>query len=266
MRNGFLIGGLLLAVAIVALWQLGSWFTSNDQDEVEALPVPQPIVEVAEPGLPDPVEQPVLRDTLSDDEPSSDAAAELILPELNASDAFIKNELALFSLPVNWLDREDLLRRLAVVVDNAARGEYPRGQLGFLAPAEKFKVIENSQGVFLDSLNYRRFDSYLDILEGVDPGLLATLLEQMAPLVDEALAELGNQDDSQPQILSAIEQILDVPHVTGDIELIQPKVFYEYANPSLEALSPLQKQVLRLGPTNIARLKEYLEALRSELD
>ena len=70
----------------------------------------------------------------------------------------------------------------------------------------------------------------------------------MAPLVDEALAELGNQDDSQPQILSAIEQILDVPHVTGDIELIQPKVFYEYANPSLEALSPLQNVPDRVAP------------------
>ena len=52
----------------------------------------------------------------------------------------------------------------------------------------------------------------------------------------------------------------------GDVELIQPKVFYEYADPALEGLSPLQKQALRMGPENVTRLKAYLTTLRSELD
>ena len=250
----------MLAVAIIAVWQIGSEFFGNSEDEVEVLPAPQPIVEIVEPPA---AIAPVER-TRQGGVVTPTSAPELILPELNDSDAFIKEALAIFMLPAAWLDREDLLRRLAVVVDNAARGEYPRRQLSFLVPAGKFAVIENAQGVFLDPVNYRRFDSYLDILEGIDPGLLATLLKQLSPLVSEALAELGNQGDDQPQILSAIEEILAVPHVAGDIELVQPKVFYEYADPALEALSPLQKQVLRLGPTNIEWLKQYVTMLKSE--
>lgn len=254
----------MLAVAVIVLWQIDSEFFGDSEDEVEVLAAPQPIVEIAEPPAAiAPAERTPQQGAVA---PPPSAAAELILPELNDSDAFIKEALAIFALPADWLDREDLLRRLAVVVDNAARGEYPRRQLRFLAPAGKFAVIENAQGVFLDPVNYRRFDSYLDILEGIDPGVLATLLKQLSPLVSEALAELGNQGDDEPQILSAIEEILAVPRVSGDIELVQPKVFYEYADPALEALSPLQKQVLRLGPTNIERLKQYVTMLKSEIN
>jgi len=46
---------------------------------------------------------------------------------------------------------------------------------------------------------------------------------------------------------------------------VQPKVFYEYADPALEGLKPLQKQALRMGPSNVRRLKAYLTRLRAEL-
>ena len=146
MRTGFLIGGLMLAVAIIALWQIGSEFFGNSEDEVEVLPAPQPIVEIVEPPA---AIAPVERSPEQGGVVTPPSAPELILPELNDSDAFIKEALAIFALPAAWLDREDLLRRLAVVVDNAARGEYPRRQLSFLAPAGKFAVIENAQALGL---------------------------------------------------------------------------------------------------------------------
>ena len=55
------------------------------------------------------------------------------------------------------------------------------------------------------------------------------------------------------------------PAPQGDPELVQPKVLYEYADPALENLPPLEKQLLRLGPKNLKRLKTYLVRLRSEL-
>ena len=63
----------------------------------------------------------------------------------------------------------------------------------------------------------------------------------------------------------AIDQVLAVPVLEGEVELVQPKVFYEYADPALEELSPLQKQVLRMGPDNVVRLKNYLTELRQAL-
>ena len=93
----------------------------------------------------------------------------------------------------------------------------------------------------------------------------AAFLTDAYPLLEEALAELGSREAVLPQIAGAIDQLLAVPVIRDDIELLQPKVFYEYADPSLEGLSPLQKQALRMGPANVVRLQSYLRALRSEL-
>ena len=60
-------------------------------------------------------------------------------------------------------------------------------------------------------------------------------------------------------------QILDVPILEGDVQLVRPKVLYQYADPGLETLSPLQKQVLRAGPQNVDRLQHYLVRLRGAL-
>ena len=254
MRIGFLIGGLLVAVAVIALLRLGMEFGLGEPEEVAVLPPPAPISD-----SPAPPPEPLIEVVSNVVEPP------LVLPPLNESDAFIEEAMAEFAIPPSWLDRDDLLRRLAVVIDNAAQGEYPQRQLGFLAPAGKFQIVENSKGIFATPQNFQRYDPYLDVLEGIDPGVLATLLEQLEPLLAEALAELGNVTDSESQLLSAINQILALPYVPASVELVQPKVFYEYADPKLEALSPLQKQVLRFGPANVERLKQYLRLLSSEL-
>jgi hypothetical protein len=214
MRIAFLIGGVALAVAIIAVFQYGrEWFA---EDEVPAVVV-------------------------------------------------VLEQLAAFDLPGLWLDREDLIRRLAVVIDNAPRGEYPRRQLGFLAPTGKFQVVERGEQLFVDPLSYSRFDIYLDLLENIEPQALADTLSLFQPLVSESLTELGNQQSMATQIHVAISRITELPELPEQVELVQPKVFYEYADPDLEALSPLQKQVLRMGPVNVHRLQVYLRALQVAL-
>lgn len=261
MRIGFLIGGLLVAVAVIALLRLGMPFGLDESEEAVELPAPAPIVEV--PVAPRTTEPPPFEPAV--EVLREDVEPPVVLPPLNESDDFIQEALAQFAVPPAWLNRDDLLRRFAVVVDNAARGEYPHRQLGFLAPAGKFRIVENSKGIFANPQNFQRYDAYLDVLEGIDPGTLANLLHQFEPLLSEALAEIGNRKDGERQLLAAIDQILAVPYVPASVELVQPKVFYEYADPKLEGLSPLQKQVLRFGPANVERLKQYLRLLASEL-
>jgi hypothetical protein len=49
--------------------------------------------------------------------------------------------------------------------------------------------------------------------------------------------------------------------------VVRAVVVYEYADPKLEALSPAQKALLRMGPRNVprvqAKLRELAAALRS---
>lgn len=62
-------------------------------------------------------------------------------------------------------------------------------------------------------------------------------------------------------------QVLDLLIATreqpGQLAVVQPKVFYEYADPALEALPSGQKILLRMGPDNAARTKAKLKEIRA---
>jgi len=59
--------------------------------------------------------------------------------------------------------------------------------------------------------------------------------------------------------------LLAAPEPQGPIELVQPKVFYQFADPKLEDLSAGQKLLIRMGPANERNLKEKLRDFRAEL-
>jgi hypothetical protein len=194
----------------------------------------------------------------------------LVLPPLNQSDDFVRERIP-EAVPAPWREREDLLRRAAVVLENATRGEIPRRQLSFIAPDGSYPVRKvevpgaDRPRFFVDPAGFSRYDRYLDMLEALPPEDMALLLEDTAPLIGEALAELGTQVTVNEAILEAVDQMLAVPVLRGEVELVQPKVLFEYADPALEGLTDVQKQVLRMGPDNVERLQAYLRTMRAGL-
>jgi hypothetical protein len=187
------------------------------------------------------------------------------LPSLVESDPFVREQLEPLSIPEEWIAQDHLLRRLAVFADNAVRGDLSHRQLEFAKPEGRFRVIVKDGRLYADPSNAARFDSYLDRLEAVDPAALAKLLGMLGPLIDDALEELGSTMRASEVLHAAIDRILDVPVRIEALELVQGNVLYGYADPDLESLPPLDKQLLRLGPTNFARLKVYLMTLRTTL-
>lgn len=257
MQRAILILVVVVAVAVIgwALWPSG---------EPKPEPAPQPQA----------VEQPAARQTMAPAEPAQPAPEpaerpepELVLPPLAQSDAFVRERLEPMNLPETWLDQDDYVRRLAVLAENAQRGEYPRRQLAFLEPRGPFKVVERGDRVFVDPVSYRRYDASVEALTAVDPANVAQLLGTIDPLVEAALREIGVEAPAGEVFESAMAEVMAVPELEGDgsVELVQPNVMYEYANPQLEALSPLQKQVLRMGPDNVRRLKAYLRRLAGSM-
>lgn len=265
MRSSILIAALAVAAAVV----LGLTFYFRQAQEAPAVPVPvTPEGEAAdtEPGRPA-AELEVMESTPPS--PAIDVPV-LVLPPLNASDEFVRERLP-DSLPEAWVDREDLLRRSAVVLENATRGEIPRRQLSFMAPDGPYPVrVVEEEGrdrprYFVDPAGHARYDRYLDMLEAMPADQLAVFLKDASPLLQEALGELGDQAPVEDSLLAAIDQMLAVPVIRDEVELLQPKVLFEYADPELESLSGLQKQVLRMGPDNVLRLQSYLRVLREAL-
>ena len=229
-------------------------------------PVERPEPRPEPPSAPhDPSHDSEIGDGPSDEAILVDPSPAVILPPFGESDVFVREQIESFSLPAEWVAQDHLLRRLAVFVDNAERGDLSPRQLEFAKPEGRFRVIEKDGKLYADPNNARRFDPYLDRLESVDPATLAKLLGTLAPLIDDALEELGSTMRASDALRAAIDRILEVSVQTEALELIQPKVLYEYADPDFESLPPLDKQLLRLGPMNFARLKIYLRQLRSGL-
>jgi hypothetical protein len=197
-------------------------------------------------------------------EPDPELLAEL--PPLEDSDPFVREQLEPMDLPAHWLDQGSYVRRLAVLGENASRGLIPRRQLAFLAPNEPFVVAQRDERMFIDPVSYTRYDAYVDRLAAISPDVLARLVLTLDPLLEAALLEVGVQAPPGEVFTEAIRQSLSAPVLEGDVELVQPGVMYRFADPELEGLPQLQKQLLRMGPGNLSRFQAYLRQLAMEMN
>ncbi len=190
------------------------------------------------------------------------------LPPLARSDAAVARELTgcVGGLAPTWIAQEDLLRRAAVALSEAVGGRIPRRQLAFMAVHGAFETVERNGVTYLDPASYRRYTRFVDTVTCVPPERAATAVARFEPLLQEALAALGDADADIPARLEAVlDKILTTPMPAGFVPLARPNVLYEYADPSLEALDKFQKQLVRMGPANLARLQDYARELRAEL-
>lgn len=213
----------------------------------EVVPEPEPVV------LPEPVPEP---------EP-------IVLPTLDESDEFVREQAEVLSSDgsISWLlATEELVRKFTVVVENMAEGGMPRDPVAFLAPREAFSVVKRDGKTYLNPEGYARFDRITEVLATVEASQAVALLHLIEPLVADAYAELGvREPDVDGRIVAAIDVLLATPEVSGPVELARPSVMYQFADAELEALAPAQKQLLRMGPENGARLRAKLEEIRALL-
>lgn len=222
---------------------------AEPEPEPEPLPEPEPI------AMPEPEPEP---------EPEP-----IELPDLDTSDAFVREQAEVLSSDgsLSWLlATEELVRKFTVMVENMAEGDMPRDPVAFLAPRESFSVVKRDGRTLLNPEGYDRYDRVTNVVATVEASQAVAFLHLIEPLMGDAYAELGVQEpEIDDRIVAAIDVLLATPEVSGPIELTQPSVMYEFADPQLEALAPAQKQLLRMGPENGARLRAKLEEIRALL-
>lgn len=249
---------LLLAVgAAGVLWYF--------RDDINPPPAPSAAVSPEPAG-----EESAPREPLHPIEPLSLApgAGELIeLPPLDESDSYFALELvAVFGSSLeDLLDDEGLIDKSVATIDNLTRSHV----------AEKIRPVGRIQGSFvveaagangpyyLSPDNYGRYDSLVNMLTGADLDELAATYRRFYPLIQEAFSQLGYPDAYfNDRLIAVIDHLLATPEPGGPIQLVQPHVLYEFADPALEDLSSGQKLLLRMGSDNAARVKSILEQLR----
>jgi len=195
---------------------------------------------------------------------------EVVLPALSESDVFAREALGALSRHpglASFLLTDELVRKIVAAVDNIAEGENPARHFPYLAPEEKFGVVQRSPQVFLDPRSYHRYDVLASAFASMDTEGLATVYRDAKPLMDEAYAELGYQDQQFGDALQkAIAILLRTPVEEERISLRADSVNYTFVESHLEGLSPAQKQLLRTGPENTRKVQSKLRSLADALD
>jgi hypothetical protein len=267
MRLRLIILGLLAAVLAVAgvVWWQGREGALPPKPQPPATPPSpeEPAIAVEPVPAPAPTRTPEPLPTVA--EPAQEP---VVLPSLDESDPYVREVvLAMSPQLADWLNRDQVVRRFAVVMDSAAVGDVPRRQLAFLAPAGRFPVIERGNDRFvMDPQGYARYDRFVDLFTSVPPEKAASLLTTLAPLLSQALSDLAQPaEEPLATLREAIAMVLATPEIDTPVELVRPKVMYKFADPALEARPPLQKQLMRMGPDHVRQIKAYLRAVEAAL-
>lgn len=249
------IGVLLLALLL--LGGGGFWWFTRDAEEGET-------ATAREAPAPDPQDA---------DEPVTEPAEpqpKVELPPLGVSDPFVRQAAARLSehpALTRWLAHDDLVRRFVATVDNVASGQSPRIHLEFMAPERGFRAHRVDGELVARPETYARYDLLVDVFTSLDIGTSVQLYHNLEPLFEDAYREIAPPGSEFRDVLAeAIDQMLavEIPEVAPELE--EAVVSYRYADPELEALTPAQKHLLRLGPERARRVQTKLQFLQAGLD
>ncbi|MBI5040232.1 MAG: DUF3014 domain-containing protein [Gammaproteobacteria bacterium] len=161
---------------------------------------------------------------------------------------------------------DELVRRFVVTVDNLPNKKLPRQQLLVKRVTGPFAVTGAADQMTIAPGNAARYAPYVQLAAHTDAQQLVDAYVRFYPLFQEAYAELGVPNAYfNDRLVDVIDHLLDTPTVVEPIHLVQPKVFYEYADPKLEALSAGQKILLRMGSANAKQIRAKLREIRQAL-
>lgn len=196
------------------------------------------------------------------------APAAVRLPPLDASDAFVREQLAPLGSDEwrSWLDGDTLARRFAGAVLAVADGKSPRRALDRPTLRGGFTVTGDADDARIDPSSYARYDRIADAVATLEVERARAAYRLLYPLLAEAWAEIGppgvSLDDAARR---AIDGLLATPDAPADAEVVLHEGLWRYRDSSLEALSAAQEHLLRMGPANAAKVRDALRRLRTTL-
>jgi len=196
-------------------------------------------------------------------------AANITLPPLPQTDPVVRELVAhLSSHPTvaAWLATQGLIANFTVVTLNIAEGRTPAQFLRPIAPRGPFRTMSAREGLFVDPRSYERYNPHGDAIAALDAAGTASLYLTLKPRITDAYRELGYPEGDFDRVLErAIGVLLQTPTLDGKVALSPKSVTYAYSDPSLQALPPAQKQLLRLGPRNAEAVRSKLEEIAALL-
>lgn len=198
------------------------------------------------------------------------ASARARAPSLSQSDGFMRDGLRALTEGVEsaraWVAGGDVARRTVAVLMGLSEGEVPRSLLAAFAPTGAFEVEETDGAIRARTAGFARYDVLAGWLGALDAQRVVGVFETVEPVLEQAFREVAPPRSSLRQAMDrATSHLLLAPTPDDAPELVEKGAVYAYADPALEALSPAQKQLLRMGPENTRIVQSKLRELRRAL-
>ena len=267
MNKLFLFGGVLLVLIGFA------FYLSRSGEPTVQAPEESPVVVesiVETPVEPSAVRYPVPSIVEHGGTPEQPALPEP-LPDLDDSDELIRIELGKLSdmeEMASLLLFNGLIRRFVVTIDNLPRQKIAQRFVFTQRPPGKFAVEQGDteEEFVLDSSNFERYSRFIAFADLISDKSLLDIYTRYYPLFQQAYEDLGYPDAYfNDRLVEVLEHLSATPDIQQDIRLIRPNVFYQFADPELEALSAGQKLLLRMGYKHSVKLKSRFQALSRQL-
>lgn len=244
---------LLWLIPIILLGALaGLYFWPESEERLPQPPAAQ--APAAKPAIRHPIE--------SVDAPKNP------LPPLEESDGPLSEGLAALlgnKLP-EFVYLKNIIHRIVATVDSLPR-DHVAPRLMPVKPVPGIPITEYSgENLALSPQNAERYRSYVYLVDAVPVDAAVALYARFYPLFQEQYESLGYPNKYfNDRVVEVIDHLLTTPEIEEPLRLVQPRVLYEFADPSLENLSAGQKILLRMGPANQRKLKAKLLEIRQAL-
>ena len=265
---GLIIVGLI-AITAVVYW----YFSGGEPEPVPEAPAPPPIVA----PIPEPQPPPPPAPDIPEPPPPAPPPPVPNEPQpppvpaatLETSDAELRERLGGVSgseLFGGAMASDHLIERGTAAVDSLSRGGLLYKLLPITPPKGKFTVTGAGAQLTIDPAGYQRYNQYAGAIEALDTATLVATFHRFRPLMESTYEELGYQpEDFDNAVIRALDRILATPLIEEPIAVVKSEAIYKYVDPDLEQRTALEKQLLRMGPENVARIQKQARALRVAL-
>jgi hypothetical protein len=248
---------LIVAMALVISGAIAAYLFWK---QIQPPPAP---VQIQAPPAATPAAQPEVRNVV--EAPPSQPP----MPSLADSDKLIID--ALTGLIGNkslmgFIHSDRFIRNFVATIDNLPGRRAPMSVMPVNPAPGNFATSRETGSLTISPGNAARYSAYVSIAEAIDAKKLVGLYVRLYPLFQQAYEELGYPGKYfNDRLMVALDDLLAAPIATGPVKLVQPNVYFQYADPGLERRSIGQRILMRLGSRNEDLVKTRLREIREEL-
>lgn len=261
-------GAFLSVIILIALASLGWFYLKHQQSNAVTEPVSRALAIPSNASPPSSVREAIDEETATEIAPDNVAELQLatsfVLPDLDNSDGLLREEMTGISpMFADWLNTDQLIRKYVVIVNDFSQGLRLEKHLRFLEPDQPFAVEQQNGSLVIAAKSYRRYDRLAAAVNALDVQATLAVYKKFRPLLMQVFREFSYPGEYRLEdiFIKAAAVILAAPVIDGQIELLRQSINYKFADQQLEALNPIHKQMLRMGPENTRIIQHKLRLL-----